>query len=811
MIYDRQLALSVGNSRKSIQWVPYKVSVADFYQRLATPLRGSETLSAYLAMKKGQQDELKDVGGFVGGQLSGPRRKASAVLSRDLVTLDYDSLPPHSTEKLLAAVNGLGFGYCVYSTRKHRPEMPRLRIVLPSSRSMSPEEHEACARRIADKIGIQWVDPSTFESCRLMYWPSVCADGEYIYRTKDAPFFDVDAVLGWYENWHDQTQWPQVPGAVNIPRLSAKQGDPLEKTGTVGAFCRVYDVPAAMDKFLPGVYEMAAGYSDRYTFTGGSTTGGAVLYEDGKFLYSHHATDPCGGKLVNAFDLVRLHLFGDLDDQSNPDIAHSKLPSYLKMCEFAIKDEAVTGELTRERLEAVKNDFGDLTALDIPPAVIDVPAPSEGPLAAVKRSLRYNSQTGKPAGTINNVRIILETDPYLAGQIARSSFQERAVALGPLPWNKEKVKGTRPWEDNDMAGLYWYLENYYDVTKRSAIDSAFSIVTKDHEFNEVKDYLNPLIWDGVPRLDTIFIDYLGAQDTLFNRTVTRKMMVAAVARVMDPGCKFDNMLILIGEQGINKSMFLRILAKDWIDDSFTTFEGKESQERLPGSWFVEVAELDAFRKSDVARIKQFLSNKEDKFRPAYGRYVLIVPRRCVFWGTGNTVEFLRDETGNRRFWPVDIGDGSTRTKDPTKISAYELDQIWAEAKARYMLGEELYLPKELQGEAERLQREHMVSDAREGVILDFVNQKVPKDWANWPLDRRRDFWALGANGEDLELVERDRISAHDIWCERFNRPLEDIQRELKSINAILQKMKGWKKQAIRNGPYGMVLGFVIKH
>lgn len=817
MNYDRQLTLSVGNNRKSIQWKPYKVSVADFYQRLATPFQGTETMAEYFGMRKAQQDDLKDVGGFVGGQLQGPRRKAAAVLARDLVTLDFDSLPPFSTDKLLEIVDSLGCSYCVYSTRKHRPEAPRLRVVLPSSRTMSPEEHEACARWLADKIGINWVDPTTFESCRLMYWPSVCKDGEYIYRTKDAPMFDVDTILGHYDNWRDQTQWPQVPGALNIPRLSAKQGDPLEKAGTVGAFCRVYDIPAAMEKFLPGIYEPTDGYSDRYTFTGGSTTGGAVLYDDGKFMYSHHATDPCGNKLVNAFDLVRLHKFGDLDDEAKPDIAHNRLPSYLAMCDLAIKDDGVAEELTRERLERAQSDFEDLEGVDTTQnaesdssGAVAVP---EAPKVTIKLDL--NSQTGKPYPTIDNCGLLLDQDPRLAGKLAFSEFQERPMVMGRLPWEKTEGSYPRAWTDADLSGLYWFMEHLWGISKRPAIDAAFDITTHEHKFHEVRDYLTALSWDGLPRLDTLFIDYLGATDTEFTRTVTRKMMCAAVARILKPGVKFDNMLILVGDQGKNKSMFLRTLARNWIDDSFTTFEGKEAQERLPGSWFVEVAELDAFRKSDVARIKQFLSTPEDKYRASYARNTKIVKRQCVFFGTCNSTEFLRDETGNRRFWAIDLGDGHTRTKNPTTITDAEVDQIWAEAMYQYqIMGESLWLSEDMQKEAEKVQKAHMVTDAREGMVFDFVAKKVPSDWQDWSLEKRRMFWASLDDGqpvnEEIQLVERDRICACDVWCELFNRPLDDVQRDVRAINAILAKMEGWEKKVMRNGCYGLVKGFIKK-
>ena len=227
---------------------------------------------------------------------------------------------------MVRRVEALGCSYCIYSTRKHRPDAPRLRVLLPLDRTCTADEYEPCARRMADMIGMELADPSTFEASRLMYWPSVCADGQYVYYPADKPMLSVDGLLATYVDWRDVASWPACPGAAAPARLAAKQGDPETKHGVVGAFCRVYDVPAAMDKFLPGVYE-ETDTPGRYTFTGGSTTGGAVLYDGGKFLYSHHATDPCGGKLVNAFDLVRLHRFEGLDDEAKPGTLPHQLPS----------------------------------------------------------------------------------------------------------------------------------------------------------------------------------------------------------------------------------------------------------------------------------------------------------------------------------------------------------------------------------------------------------------------------------------------------------------------------------------------------
>ena len=352
MIYDRQITISVGASRRATSWQAQTLTLSELYDRLRLPAKSTETMAEYLALPKGQQDNLKDVGGYVAGTLDGPRRKAGAVTGRDVSTLDLDNIPAGGTDDVVRRVEALGCGYCIYSTRKHRPDAPRLRVLLPLDRTCTADEYEPCARRMAAMIGMELADPSTFEASRLMYWPSVCVDGQYIYYPADKPMLSVDGLLATYADWRDVVAWPTCPGAVAPARLAAKQGDPETKHGVVGAFCRVYDVPAAMDKFLPGVYE-ETDTPGRYTFTGGSTTGGAVLYDGGKFLYSHHTTDPCGGRLVNAFDLVRLHCFGDKDDEAQPGTPTNRLPSFNAMCELAAGRWGGTGG---QRLDPAAED-----------------------------------------------------------------------------------------------------------------------------------------------------------------------------------------------------------------------------------------------------------------------------------------------------------------------------------------------------------------------------------------------------------------------------------------------------------------------
>ena len=794
MVNDRQITITVGASRKAINWQPQVLRISELWDRLRTPARSAETMEQYLSLSKAQQDELKDVGGYVAGALTGLRRKAGAVAGRDVITLDLDSIPNGGTDDVCRRVGALGCGYCIYSTRKHRPDAPRLRVLLPLDRTCTADEYEPCARRMAAMIGMELADPSTFEAARLMYWPSVCADGQYVYYTEDKPLLSVDGLLATYADWRDVSTWPVSPGAVAPARLAAKQGDPEAKSGVVGAFCRVYDVPAAMDAFLPGVY-IETDVPGRYTFAGGSTTGGAVLYDDGKFLYSHHATDPCGGRLVNAFDLVRLHRFGDQDDTAQPGTPTNRLPSYAAMCELAAADQQVSGLLLKERWQEATEGF---TAAQ--PAQPE----DDGWLGLLK----LHSKTGAPLSTIDNVWLILEHDPRLKGKFALNAFAGRGEVLGPLPWTDRSER--RLWDDNDSAGLYWYLEKYYQITGAGKIDGALSLHSQQHAFNDVQSYLKGLTWDGTPRLDTLCVDYLGAEDTPYTRAVTRKAFTGAVARAMQPGAKFDQMTILSGPQGIGKSTLLDKMSMGWFNDSIRTFEGKEASELLQGVWIVEIAELDAFRRSDVSRIKQFISQRADRFRAAYGRHVKEMPRCCVFFGTTNSPDYLQDRTGNRRFWPVDVG-RQRAVRSVWRDLDHDLDQLWAEAAARWRVGEPLYLDGDLDAAARAQQEAHREVGAREGLILEFLERPVPRGWSQWSLERRRVFWGGNASTEDTELVPRDRVCALEIWCELFEGNKRDMRySDTQEINSILSAAPGWKRtaQALKFGYCGAQRGFV---
>ena len=789
--YDGPVTIAVGESRRSTQWKNKEVLWSQLGERLSIPTKTPETVDEYRGFAKSKRDEIKEVGGFVGGSLKGGRRKAEAIMQRRLLTLDLDDVP-RNADPWDTVVLVLGCAAVLYSTHSHRPEAPRLRLVMPLSRPVSPEEYSAIARKVAQDIGIDMCDDTTYEPHRLMYWPSASINAEYRYEVEDGPWLNADEQLARYVDWHDPSEWPiSSRRAEALHRLASHQESPLEKNGIVGAFCRVYDIHDAIEHFLPDTYEK---YDDnRYTYKGGSTSGGLVLYDNGVFAYSHHGTDPASGKLCNAFDLVRIHLYGNLDDDTSPGTPSHKMPSFMKLQDEAMQIPEVREELAKANFERLKDRFDD---------------PDEDYDWVGQLTCNKN---GKFDNTINNVQLIMEHDAGLRGKYFYDTFKERMTVCGDLPWCKLADRMTTTWTDTDDAGLRNFLEIKYEIVNTMKIGDAVLLAMQSCMRHPVREYLLGLKWDGVARADTIFIDYLGAEDTEYTRTVTRKALIGAVARIMQPGCKHDHILVLVGPQGCRKSTTLAKLGKSWFSDSFYTVQGKEAYEQIQGFWLIEMGEMAATRKAELESIKQFVSKQSDSYRAAYAKRTQEHPRQCAFFGTTNDDEFLRDATGGRRFWPVTVTDKGRETGD--YFTAEIVDQVWAEIVMRYSAGENWYLDNaKIEAVARQIQDAHTEMNGKQGLLEQFVERLLPKDWATRNLSQRLAYWNDGFDDEKQAGTERRKtICALEIHCELFGGTVRDYTpQKTREYNAMLKRLPGWKARSrINYGEiYGQQRGFV---
>ncbi|MCM1221123.1 MAG: virulence-associated E family protein [Lachnospiraceae bacterium] len=763
-----KVQIATGNSRMEKRWNNVEMELDEFIGRISHTIRTAETVEQYVKMTKAKQDAIKDVGGFVMGKLKGGRRKKDCVESRSALTLDMDHAVPDIPEQVEMFFD---FRCLVYSTHKHTPENPRLRLIIPLTRNVSPDEYVAVARKVAEDIGIEMFDDTTYEPSRLMYWPSTSSDGEFIFKDIEGEPLNPDEVLSRYKDWRDSSEWPVSSRQQNIvQREMRKQADPLTKDGVIGAFCRTYSIEEAIAAFLPDVYQPSA-MSGRYDYIPADSQAGVVVYE-GKFAYSHHATDPACGKLMNAFDMVRIHRFGEMDAKVAEDTEASKLPSFNAMSEFAVNDENVKVTIAGERMEKAEREFS-------------------GENGDWMKELEYEKRSTVVKNTLRNLLLILNNDEKLKG-IVFNQLSDGMEIKGAVPWEHPG----RFWRDADDAQLISYIDLTYGTFSMRNYNIAVTKAADDRSYHPVREFLDALPeWDKVPRVDTLLIDYLGADDTPYVRAVTRKTLCGAVCRVLSPGCKFDTMLVLNGPQGVGKSTLISRLAGDWFSDSLNLSDTKDktAAEKLQGYWIMEIGELAGLKKAEVETLRSFLSRQNDIYRASFGKRATPHLRQCVFFGTTNAEKgYLRDTTGNRRFWPVKTPGGSRRHS--WELSGEDIRQIWAEVLVYVKAGERLYLDGKMEDTAKSEQREAMESDEREGLVREYLDTLLPEKWDEMDLFERRNF----LHGDDfgkpdlIGTVRRMCVSNMEIWCECFGKERANLKRmDSGEISAIMARIGGW--------------------
>ena len=776
--------ISTGRSRLETTWKSTSVTWEALLGRLAEVRRTKETVKEYQGLSRDRKGRIKDVGGFVGGRVEGAR-KAGNVRSRSLLTLDIDYGRKDTVAVVADSLAGLR--WVLYSTHSHTGETPRYRLVVPLGRDVTPDEYVPVARKVAEWIGMDLFDDSTYQPERLMYWPSCPADGEYVLKSGEGEDLDPDEVLGEYVDWRNPVEWPLSSRVDRIvERRNSKQEDPTLKGGAIGAFCRAYSVSEAIEAFrLP--YE-PTDKEGRWTYTEGTTSGGAIVYED-KWLYSHHGTDPCSMRLVNAFDLVRIHRFGDADAEALPDTPVNRLPSFKLMEDLATSDPKVHSLLVRERYADVEDAFKD----------VEGEGPEEGPKTDGDDWMKQLQYGGKQHSEIMptpyNFGLIIRNDPELKGLVLTDDFTGDHNIVRKTPWQEGDGTDHTVWNDSDDAGLIDYISRKYKLTGKTAIIDANNLVMAQNHHHPVREYLASLEWDGVPRLDTLFVDYLGAVDCDLTRAMTRKHFTAAVARVMQPGIKYDYILTLTGPEGIGKSTILSKMFGRWFDDSFSSGDvgDKQAMEQVRGRWGIELGELKDYKRSTSESFKQFLSKSVDKYRPAYGRHVVNIPRQCVFFATTNEVNFLKGDTGNRRFWVVPCYEDSPVRSVFEDLTDGTIRQVWAEAAARYKNHEKLFLDEDLERKARLRQYafNEIGADDRIGIIMDFLCTPLPEDWETLTRGQRSEYFKTGSipYGTSEKLTYRRKyICAAEIANECFRK---DINRfEAREINQMLERLKG---------------------
>lgn len=741
---NRPISVYVTNSRKAKVYQAAPQSLQELLNRLEVSQPIPHTIDAYKRLPKVQQDELKDIGGFVLGELKDGRRRASMVLYRSGAVLDADNIPAGYTDEVIRRVAALGWCCCVYSTAKHCPQAPRLRIVIFFAEDIPAEQYPPVARLLCKLIqpGMDWFDSSTDQAERMMYYPAHCQDVAPIWFVQDGSLLDAaDLLARQLPTWQDPSTWPGFPKELKIiDRAKAKQQDPAEKRGIVGAFCRAYDIPAAMEKFLPGIYE---GTDDdtRYTFAGGSTWGGAVLYDGGKFLFSHHATDPATGRLVNAFDLVRLHLFEALDDDAKDGTKGNRLPSYEAMYALAREDEAVSAELAREAVADFKDIVNEAAALEL----------------------------GSYSGQAFSLEVLKAALLTMGTQVRRNLITGKAEITGiPPQYSQEEAVNTLPV-------LLWDKLKQIKIKGASitAVQKGLSVLADESRFNPVLDMLRDTPWDGVSRFPGL-LDILNIGAGSFYALLIRKWLIQSIALVHNTAPGYleaaEGVLTLQGDQGIGKTMLFRKLAvrPEWFAEGVTLdMKSKDSIIQATGVWIAELGELESTLKKEQTSLKAFITQKVDSIRAPYAAEKVDRPRHTSFSATVNPDRFLKDDTGDRRFWVVPVAEIDLEAL--LKLKPEWFIQLWAEVYIWWIKDPQGFRLSRMEREhLNELNQQHREMLPGEEEILDAF------DW-NLPPERWGEFTPAGMK---KWLFHGERITVQQV-----GRALAKLNREIPGIQS----------------------------
>ncbi len=762
---NKTYKISLGNSRKCKVWSMEEWTWNRFVDRVKDFSIGDCTQEEWRGLSTDQKSDKKDVGGFICGELSSGNR--SRVLSRSMICLDAD----FAAAEFLDIVE-LCFGYkcVVYSTRSHDTEKSkyRYRVIVPLASDIKVSEYGAACQWAIDMIGAEYFDKTSIQPGRLMYWPS-CNIG------MDVEVLEVDGETLDFNKIKVTSGKGSVSSSIGNVDLSnvdngrdeynkVKQADPLEKAGLIGIFCRTYNIYEAISEFLQDVY--IAGNDGRYTYTGGTSTNGLIVY-DSKFAYSHHESDPCSMILCNSYDLVRIHKFGNSKN------------SIKNMNSYILSLPCIKSQWQKEKNRELFKDFHDGQDSDITKFV---------------EELDYDDK-GHIKNTMKNARILLSKFVKIR---SNELWEKGVIEISGGPWMKPGE--TRCMEDGDYFFMYELLEKY--GIKKLCIDEAIKGLAQINSYNPVCDMLSGLegTWDGVPRAETLFIDCLGVEDSEYTRYVTKMWLAGCVQRMRNPGCQFDYMIVLDGQTGYRKSTLCSTLASGYFCNTISladTKDHKKAVEKIKNNWIVEFSELDGIRKTDEETIKNFITTRVDTYRPVWGRSVLNVPRRCVFIGTSNNPDYLRDVTGNRRFIPLSV----------TKKWDGELDvaQVWAEVLT-FADTQLLYMPVEIEELAERKQEMHLdVSEEKLGLVEEFLNMRLPENWDSISQYEKHSF-ILNYNTmpeiEKLKCVPRVQVCSLDIWTELFNKSRSDIDKNsTREVTRILKRL-GWKEIGTKKTIFG---------
>ncbi|MCO6384621.1 virulence-associated E family protein [Oceanicola sp. 502str15] len=735
-----------------------------FSRRFQKPLVTPEKRHEFLKKNDRQQNYLKGIAGwFMRAEVEKGKRNRRSIEPGDLLTFDIDYATPEFMEKLQAGKVLPGIALFVHTTRSHTPEKPRLRLILPLKIQIASERYAAVNRIVSQLIDpeMELIDKVSARVAQMMYLPTCSSDMEkhFVYYEQHGALADWEkAVASWEAkngSSEDLSKLPRYAGEGELREIAEKAEDPLEKDGIVGTFCRAYSITELVlgkdgeEPLLGDCYEITEwkdGVATRMTYLHGSTSNGAVVYDD-KFVFSHHGSDPGQEQLLNAYDLMRVHKFNSLEDDQDAPMkdrdsvkAINKhvidLPGYQLQAveerydleemfsddddqswvEDATEDDEDEQRKAKllEGLEASraadkKNEDEELAARAM--ELLGVQIETRDPRTRYKRMLASKppknwvatelelGTDGAIKSTLHNIATIVKNDPRFYRKIAWNDFSKQTVLLADIKTKSDTIPTVAC--DDTENGMLW--NDIYDITIRAVVEApngrgkpgygfkvsdrdlvgGVKLAARNNAFHPIKELLGEARerdWDGKDRISTFLHDVAGAEVNQYTADVMRTMMMASIARIYCPGHKFDYAIILEGSQGIGKSTLIKHL---YYEDYFGELDAKlddrrEAAEQIAGKWVMELPELGSLHKADHNSAKQFMRREDDDVREAYGRTVSRFPRQCVFWGTTNDDEYLRDPTGNRSYWPVKCNGFINLVR-----VIQERDQLWAQAIREY--------------------------------------------------------------------------------------------------------------------------------
>ena len=705
------------------------------------------------------------------------RRSAVLALDIDAPDTGFDV----TVEMLLA-----DYTYVMHTTHSSTPSEPRYRLLVQADRDMAPDEYVEATQALALRLGKDQFDTGSFQAARFMFKPATRKPEWYDTWINHGRQIEVDDLLAEYDR--DLSELP-------APKPGKNKRDPYAIEGPVGAFNRVYEDLDDLIATYHLPYEKIA--DDRYTLVGssaeagfGPVAGAAGLY------YSHHANDPAYGVTCSAFDLVRLHWFKEEDEAAKPGTPVNKLPSNEAMLAQATKDTRVVNEM-----------FGAATS-DFDPIDVDDDGDDE-PVDHSWRGQLSLTRQGRFQDVIGNWDLIRKNDPVFQMLYFNMLSMSPEVG-GRLPW-RSVTPLTRTFDGIDHAEMRDYIERTYQFRPtKEQTDHLVSTAAGKNRVSPIKDYLEALVWDGTERVETCLP---GVADTRYNRLVARKVLAAAVARVYQPGFKWDHTLVLQGGEGLGKSTWIEKMANVGVPERRTyhytlgPINSKDTLLAMHMSWIVVSDEGHSLRKADNDALKEFLTRTHDVFRMPYDRDTVVHPRQCVIWSTTNDETFLRRQEGNRRFLMVRC----LERFDIDAMTQDVVDQLWAEAVELYKSGEQLYLTDEEATLAQLERDPFLEEDSNAGVIENFLATKVPMDWwskapsarIQWIEDLDQGFEAEG----DITV---DRTCTRQLWHEALKQRIPPRRTDLLEIAASLKDL-GWVSSGHHRFPgYGTQTVYVRK-